>query len=209
MKLVGRISDWNDEKGFGFVIPHGGGTRAFVHVRSFQPGSRRPVNGDLISYQPTLDSRGRTNARNIVLAGQRVVEPKHERKQKRRRPLPRLALALVFAVSVVAGVVAGHVPVVLLFAYAAASVLSYVMYCLDKAAAGKKGRQRTPESTLHLVDFLGGWPGALIAQHEFRHKTVKASFQSFFWFTVLANIGLNAWLVHSGTAQVLAEMLSR
>ena len=29
MRHAGRISNWNDQKGFGFVTPHDGGARAF------------------------------------------------------------------------------------------------------------------------------------------------------------------------------------
>ncbi|MGV8663884.1 DUF1294 domain-containing protein, partial [Pseudomonas aeruginosa] len=32
---------------------------------------------------------------------------------------------------------------------------------------------------------LGGWPGALVAQQVFRHKTRKLSFQLVFWGIVL------------------------
>jgi len=63
MRLAGRITDRNDDKGFGFVAPNGGGTRAFVHINASQRGSRRPVDGDMISYLPDVDARGRTNAR--------------------------------------------------------------------------------------------------------------------------------------------------
>ena len=59
MRFAGRITDWNDDKGFGFVVPSGGGDRAFVHVNAFQRGSRRPVQGDLISYRPSRDAQGR------------------------------------------------------------------------------------------------------------------------------------------------------
>lgn len=62
MRLAGRISDWNDEKGYGFVVPNGGGDRAFVHVSAFQRGSRRPENGDPVSYLPVRDARGRLQA---------------------------------------------------------------------------------------------------------------------------------------------------
>ena len=31
--------------------------------------------------------------------------------------------------------------------------------------------------TLHWLEFLGGWPGALIAQRVIRHKNKKTSFQ--------------------------------
>jgi uncharacterized membrane protein YsdA (DUF1294 family) len=56
--------------------------------------------------------------------------------------------------------------------YAGASLIAFVAYALDKAAA-RAGRWRTQESTLHLLALIGGWPGALLAQRQFRHKTAR------------------------------------
>jgi uncharacterized membrane protein YsdA (DUF1294 family)/cold shock CspA family protein len=193
MRYAGRITEWNDGKGFGFVVPSGG-DRAFVRVSQFQQGSRRPATGDLVSYEVGRDGKGRLNARAIRFAGQRTGKP------ARNHPLPRLKIALAFAVLVAVLAAAGTIPPLLALAYLPASLLSYAMYCLDKNAA-EKGYRRTPESTLHFVDLIGGWPGALAAQQQFRHKTVKASFQSVFWITVAANLALVAWLVAGGTAQ--------
>lgn len=194
MRLVGRISSWNEDKGYGFVVPHDGGDRAFVHVKAFQFGSRRPVECDLISYAIAKDSRGRTNAVDVRYAGQRIEE------RKPNRPIPRLAIAIISLVIILISAFLGLLPAAFSFGYVLLSCLSYIMYTLDKVAAGKN-MQRTPESTLHFVDLLGGWPGALIAQQQSRHKTVKTSFQSVFWFTVLLNIAVVVWLVSSGTAQ--------
>lgn len=200
MRFAGRITDWNDEKGFGFVVPNGGGERAFVHVNEFQRGSRRPVAGDLISYLAGKDSRGRLQARAIRHAGQKV-EP--------RRPsgrLPRAAIGLA-ALAVICGAAAiGRIPMLLAGTYLVLSVVSYLMYLSDKAAAGR-GSRRTPENSLHLVDFLGGWPGALVAQQQFRHKTIKQPFQSAFWTTVILNLVAAWWLVSSGTAAGLARSI--
>jgi len=44
---------------------------------------------------------------------------------------------------------------------------------------------RTGEGTLILLGVLGGWPGAIVAQQLFHHKTKKRSFQIAFWLTVL------------------------
>lgn len=66
------------------------------------------------------------------------------------------------------------------------SVITFVVYWKDKNAA-KKGGWRTPEKTLHLLAFAGGWPGALLAQKVFRHKTSKTSFQVIFWIMLILN----------------------
>lgn len=90
--------------------------------------------------------------------------------------------------------IAGTVPVYIAGSMLALSALAYVMYWLDKSAS-KRGGRRTPESTLHLVSLLGGWPGALIAQRQFRHKTIKQPFQAIFWVTVVINLVVAAWLL--------------
>ena len=83
-----------------------------------------------------------------------------------------------------------------LLGYLLLSGVAFAMYRADKSAASISGRRRTPESTLHTIDLLGGWPGALVARHVFRHKTIKQPFRTVFWLTVLANGAALAWLVH-------------
>ena len=76
--------------------------------------------------------------------------------------------------------------------YGVASVVSFAAYGAYKRAAAQ-GRPRTRESTLHLFDAAGGWPGAFVAQQVFRHKTRKVAFQTVFWLTVAAHCGALAW----------------
>jgi uncharacterized membrane protein YsdA (DUF1294 family)/cold shock CspA family protein len=206
MRFAGRITEWNDDKGFGFVVPNGGGTRTFVHISQFPPGARRPAAGDLISYLPVVDERGRSNAQQIRHAGARAAVAQPPSWQPR---MPRAALG---AGSLVIGVVAwatGFLPLALLAVYFGMSLVSYLMYWADKSAAQEgRSRSRTPESHLHLVDLLGGWPGALIAQQQFRHKTVKRTFQFAFWVTVAVNLAGCAWLIKSGFAVDLLRSLA-
>lgn len=68
--------------------------------------------------------------------------------------------------------------------YLVMSLLAAFLYWRDKRQARADG-WRTPEKFLHAVELLGGWPGALIAQQLFRHKTRKVSFQLVFWLIVL------------------------
>jgi uncharacterized membrane protein YsdA (DUF1294 family) len=71
--------------------------------------------------------------------------------------------------------------------YAVVSVVTFVAYALDKRAAAD-GRWRTSESVLLSLGLLGGWPGAVLAQQWFRHKTRKAAFRAAFWGTVAINV---------------------
>jgi uncharacterized membrane protein YsdA (DUF1294 family) len=68
----------------------------------------------------------------------------------------------------------------------AVSFLTFLAYRSDKRRA-EGGRWRIPESTLHLAEFIGGWPGAFLAQRVFRHKTAKLSYQVSFWSIVLVH----------------------
>jgi uncharacterized membrane protein YsdA (DUF1294 family) len=81
----------------------------------------------------------------------------------------------------------------ILLLYLAASAASIVIYAIDKSAA-RHGRWRARESTLHLLAVIGGWPGALLAQRLFRHKSRKPSFQATFLLTVVLNCALVWWL---------------
>ena len=60
------------------------------------------------------------------------------------------------------------------------SVVTILLYASDKRKAQAR-KWRIPESTLHWLAFLGGWPAALVAQRLLRHKTAKKSFQRVFW----------------------------
>ncbi|BFT63713.1 DUF1294 domain-containing protein [Pseudomonas moorei] len=71
-----------------------------------------------------------------------------------------------------------------LAAYGIVSVLTFFLYWNDKRRA-RVDQRRTPENVLHALEFAGGWPGALLAQQVFRHKTRKVSYQLVFWIIVL------------------------
>lgn len=72
--------------------------------------------------------------------------------------------------------------------YLVLSVITFVLYAVDKKAA-MQGKWRISERTLHLFALIGGWPGALLAQKLLRHKSKKRSFQLVFWGTVVLNCG--------------------
>ncbi len=88
------------------------------------------------------------------------------------------------------GLLAWWVPAI----YSAASFATFLAYAWDKVRA-IDGEWRVSEGTLHWLEFFGGWPGALIAQQFFRHKTSKADYQITFWLIVAAHVGSWLWWV--------------
>lgn len=67
--------------------------------------------------------------------------------------------------------------------FLALSAVSYELCRRDKKKALAE-EWRTAESTLHMFEFLGGWPGSYVAQSKFRHKISKVSYQFSFWIIV-------------------------
>ena len=66
----------------------------------------------------------------------------------------------------------------------ALNAATFFAYWQDKYAAQQR-RWRVKEDTLHLSSLAGGWAGAWWAQQVLRHKSVKESFRSVYWATVV------------------------
>lgn len=192
MRLVGRIAEWNDDRGFGFVVPNGGGDRAFLHVKAFDRRGERPFEGALVSYELGMDERRRPQA-SAVRFVRLSPGPQHSQPSGAWRSIVGFTTLLLLA----GGAIIGRLPATLVATYGVASVLAFAMYGTDKSAASN-GRWRTPEQTLHFIGLLGGWPGALLAQDVFRHKLRKVEFQVVFWIGVAANLAIAGWLLKSG-----------
>lgn len=75
------------------------------------------------------------------------------------------------------------------------NVLTMVMYGADKMAA-RKGMRRVPEATLLVFGVTGGWPGAILGQQLFRHKTQKQPFKTYFIISVIVSIAVMAAAYH-------------
>ena len=189
MRHKGRLTEWQDDRGFGFITPKAGGERVFVHIKSFTSRHRRPIGDELVTYELKRDPKGRLQGANVTFSGDRAV--------RASAPGPgakSLLFAGTFLVLMSVAVIAGKLPTFILWLYLVGSGVAFIAYAWDKSSA-RNNRWRTPESTLHLFGLLGGWPGALIAQKTLRHKSSKQSFQVTFWGTVALNCGGLIWLL--------------
>lgn len=136
---------------------------------------------EAVSYALAFDSHGRPQANDV-----RFVVSKRSASPARWESAAPITFAMSFLVAVTALVVSGRLEISWLVLYYGASIITYGVYARDKTAAQNAGR-RVPESTLHLMSLVGGWPGALIAQVLLRHKTRKTSFLIGYWLTVIVN----------------------
>ncbi len=198
MRYKGKIVKWNDEKGFGFVVPRGGSQQVFLHVRAFSNRQRRPLINAAVSYELGSDAQGRCCAVNV-----RYADEKQATIELRISVIP-LVWAFLFSILLAIMVWAEHVPMVVAMGYLVVSLVTFMVYALDKNAA-KSGQWRTQESTLFLMGLAGGWPGAIFAQQLFRHKSSKREFQTVFWLTVIFNCGVLIWFLspYSADARLL------
>ena len=189
MRYQGRITEWNDPRGFGFITPLEGGDHVFVHVLAFPLGSRRPTPGEFVNYSLSRDEKGRPRAERVSYVVSRLAREKmHGRSRAGVVTAGCVAVGVLIGISVAAWGrrLTPIVPAIYLFC----SLGAYWHYGKDKAAARTRNR-RTEEVALLTWGLFGGWPGALFAQHRFRHKVRKTDFQIAFWVSVVLNcVGL-------------------
>jgi uncharacterized membrane protein YsdA (DUF1294 family)/cold shock CspA family protein len=195
MRFEGTLKTWTDDRGFGFIEPDQGGQLVFVHITAFTALKARPVLNQRLSFEVEIGPQGKKRAKNATVM---VV---HAARAARRRRTESPAAWSLARMLVIPGFVAVYgwvslkwgVPAITVAVYGLASLVCFLAYALDKAAA-VQGQWRTPERTLHLLALACGWPGGLLAQQLLRHKTSKPAFRAVFWVTVVLNVaGFVAW----------------
>jgi len=66
---IGTVKFFNEDKGYGFIAPEGGGNDAFVHISAVERAGMRTLDRDQrVSYDLETDQRGKTSAVNIQAA---------------------------------------------------------------------------------------------------------------------------------------------
>jgi len=171
----GTLVRWNNDKGYGFIRPHNKKEDIFFHVKSLPHNQRRPKINDVLMYEVGVDEKQQHYARSAKIKG--IVWS--------RFTVIWLGITLLFGIYMYF-VLQQKLPFHPLAIYAGMSLLTIRAYSRDKRAA-RLGTWRIPERRLHLLEMLGGWPGAFLAQLFYRHKSRKIKYQIVFWMIVASH----------------------
>jgi len=94
MRYQGRIAEWKDDRGFGFITPNGGGAKVFLHISAMSDPGLRPSVGARVTYEIVSAADGRVRAQGVRLLGTQPAE--------RARSLGLLLSMLAFGALLVA-----------------------------------------------------------------------------------------------------------
>lgn len=193
MRDQGRLVEWFDEKGYGFIQPTDSEKdRVFLHIKDFARPGPRPIVGCALEYVPLIDGKGRMRAQQVTYLKAAQVKKSTvkvtQKPQAKQHPLN--VLSIIYILLLAGLVIFGLLPSLSLLIISLMNVLSYWLYVQDKQAA-QQGERRVAENNLHILAFLGGWPAAHLAQQRLRHKTQKQPFRNIYF----AMIGLNIALI--------------
>ena len=193
MRDQGRLIEWFDDQGYGFIQPNDATKpKVFLHIKDFAQRGPRPLIGCALDYVVMVDGKGRFRATEVV-----YLKSKQRQKAK-MTPSPQTVAssASLQPMSIVIGiyvlflliaVVLKALPSGLLLYVVLINAVCYWQYAHDKKAA-QQNQRRVPEQTLHVLSLLGGWPAAWFAQQKLRHKTQKQPFRQIYFATIVLNI---------------------
>ncbi len=65
----GKLIDWKDDRGFGFIKSDDSDKQVFLHISVLNRSSRRPKNGDIILYKLVVEPNGKLRATRASILG--------------------------------------------------------------------------------------------------------------------------------------------
>lgn len=138
MQQKGKLTRWDDEKGFGFITPSSGGRPIFVHISAF-PRGRRPKLNERLGYSMGSDGRSRPRAERVTYLAGGV-------------PMSRRARGMVvaaFLAVLLAAVELDRLPEIVAGAYLAVSVVSFFLYAIEPCRISLVGVRGFCRTALH------------------------------------------------------------
>lgn len=174
-----RVVEWSPELGYGWL--QWDNQRLFLHRRDFT--GQTPSPGLEVTFIVGKDSKGRMCA---VKARPTITTATPQPRRSFMAGLLSLLVLLILLALPALAIKRYFGEHRLNFAcYAVAiSLITIIAYASDKRRA-QRSDWRVSEAKLHLLEIMGGWPGAWLAQRYLRHKCSKRSYQVVFMVIIL------------------------
>ncbi len=102
MRTHGTLKRWNDDRGFGFILPANSDAEIFVHISAYPRDGLRPKLDELISYETETGQGGKLRAVRIMRASQKTSS-RHS-KVARRSNRPSGAVGAILGIVAIAAV---------------------------------------------------------------------------------------------------------
>ena len=113
MRDQGRLIEWFDDQGYGFIQPNDTSkARVFLHVKDFSRQGPRPILGCALEYKVVIDDKGRYRANQVVYLKASQTQPKKApvtatrtgTNHKRLQPMQILIAAYIIAVGILVAI---------------------------------------------------------------------------------------------------------
>ncbi len=177
MDMIGTISEWDAEKGQGFITVSGQPKRIFFQLADVSRKGHSPKVDEYVRFHVTKDVYGSIRATDIETPTSFNFSS---------------AIAVWFASVLCASVYLFEYSLIATVFYFLVSAITYAIYAFDKSAE-QHGGWRIPLFSLYFLSLIGGWPGALLAQGFLYYRYHDDLFKVLLWFTALANFTLYCW----------------
>ena len=76
-RYAGKLSKWNSERGFGFIVSDDTGQDLFVHISSFPIDGQLPTNGERLTFEVEPDGPDKKRAARVQRGG--LAQPERAR----------------------------------------------------------------------------------------------------------------------------------
>ena len=80
--MKGKIVQWHDEKGYGFIQIEDGNRKIFCHISDFAQRQPRPQEGEAVSFDIVSNEQGKFAAKRIRYIGRTAPDKSHARRRQ-------------------------------------------------------------------------------------------------------------------------------
>ncbi len=140
MAITGTVTEWNENKGYGYISVNDQPIKIVFHISDFSGNSMRPQVCENVVFSLTKDPNGNLRAIDI------------------KRPIAftfPMALTIWFAAMVVGSIYLLNYPVIVIDYLLLISGFTYLLYGVDKSISSSENWQ-VPEVVFHLFGLAGG-----------------------------------------------------